>query len=198
MRDLDKNVQKLSGVNNRLVAFNHSFGALLTAITLQKTCVEVPLPSPPPKKVPVIVATPAPVPSKASISPVPPSSATTMSKIPVMKAPSALPPRSDPPRPKSKLKPPKQQQPLPPPRTFHWPKGARAKIPPKYQSASEVAKLERILFVLGDSLRGMSIGELVKTSNIGVIQAKDMLQTLTKLELIKCKREKHGFIYSRV
>ncbi|RHY59468.1 hypothetical protein DYB37_008338 [Aphanomyces astaci] len=105
MRDLNKNVQKLSDVNNELVAFNHSFGTFCTAINLQKTCVEFPLPSPPPKKA---------------------AAAPSSNSAPVL-----------------------------------------------------------------------SIGELVKASNISVIHAKDILQTLMKLEQIKCKREKHGFLYCR-
>ncbi|KAF0704293.1 hypothetical protein AaE_015012, partial [Aphanomyces astaci] len=69
MRDLNKNVQKLSDVNNELVAFNHSFGTFCTAINLQKTCVEFPLPSPPPKK-----AAAAPSSNSAPVLSTPPSS----------------------------------------------------------------------------------------------------------------------------
>ncbi|ETV96274.1 hypothetical protein H310_10447 [Aphanomyces invadans] len=207
MRDLNKNVQKLSGVNNGLVAFNDSFGTFLTAINLQKTCVEMPVSSPLPKHATVAVAPPA----NFNLSGVPAPAPTTLvslptvlptSKIPVLKIASAFPPKpsADPPplRPKKAKKqhaPP--PAPVPPPRSYHWPKGVRSRIPPKYQSAPELAKLERVLFVLADSLRGMSIGELVKASNINVIQAKDILQTLMKLEQIKCKREKHGFLYCR-
>ncbi|CAK4622901.1 hypothetical protein LEN26_010484 [Aphanomyces euteiches] len=191
IRDLDKNVSKLSRVNNQLVAFNHSFGTLLTAISLQKTCVELPLPSPPPKKVVPFAPMPSPpvvtAPRPSEPSPPPPP---VVSKIPVLVT--ALPPKADRSKPRSKIKPPK---PIPP-RTFKWPMEARAKIPPKYQPPPELAKLERVLFILGDSLRGMSIGELVRASNIGVVQAKDMLNTLTKIEMVKCKREKQGFVYT--
>ncbi|EQC37105.1 hypothetical protein SDRG_05332 [Saprolegnia diclina VS20] len=167
MRALDANVKKLAAVNNHIVTFNSRFGGLMTGISLQQSCIE------PPKKK-------APPPSKIPVL------------APVMSASPTTP--TDAPRPKKAAK----SAPKPPPsRTWNWPKGVRSKIPKKYQTPSEMNKVERILFVLADSLRGMAIGDLVKATQVTVIQCKEILQTLMKLEQIKRKREKEGFIYCR-
>ncbi|OQR95990.1 hypothetical protein ACHHYP_17381 [Achlya hypogyna] len=174
MRALDANVKKLAVVNNHVVAFNGRFGGLMTGISLQQACIAPPpAPSPPPSKIPVLVT--------RSVGPAAeaPAAANAVKKAKMI------------PKPVAKPKP-------APPRSWSWPKGVRSKIPKKYQTPAEMLKVERILFVLADSLRGMSIGDLVKASHVTVIQCKEILQTLMKLEQIKRKREKEGFIYCRM
>ncbi|OQR88871.1 hypothetical protein THRCLA_10052 [Thraustotheca clavata] len=175
MRELDTNVKKLSVINNSVVDFNTKFGGLMTAISLQQGCIE---PRAPPS------------------DPTPP-----ISKIPVLKlASTSTTPEVKDSKPskatKSLVK--KPSKPTKPARTWNWPKGVRSKMPKKYQTPTEMEKVERVLMVLTDSLRGMSIGDLVKASHVTVIQCKEILQTLMKLEQIKRKREKEGFIYCRI
>ncbi|CAI5716815.1 unnamed protein product [Peronospora destructor] len=77
-----------------------------------------------------------------------------------------------------------------------WERHVREKIPRKYQSPAELKKLENIVLYLKNRHCAISISDLVKHSGLPVIRCKEILQTLMKLDIIKRKREKSGFVYS--
>ncbi|GLE04401.1 hypothetical protein PINS_up013343 [Pythium insidiosum] len=79
---------------------------------------------------------------------------------------------------------------------WKWDKNLRDNIPRKYQSEAELAKLENILIYLKNRQSGITIADLVKHSGLAVIRCKEILQTLTKLNLISRRQESTGFVYT--
>ncbi|TMW65869.1 hypothetical protein Poli38472_003634 [Pythium oligandrum] len=89
-----------------------------------------------------------------------------------------------------------KRDPRPDTAPWKWDKNLRDSIPRKYQSETELAKLQNILIYLKNRQSGITIADLVKHSGLAVIRCKEILQTLTKLDLISRRQEDVGFIYT--
>ncbi|KAG7383606.1 hypothetical protein PHYPSEUDO_003532 [Phytophthora pseudosyringae] len=207
LRGLQEQVEQLTKVHEAVDDFNSAFGAFQGAMALHASCLTYPKNAPAPRGRDLLAkdskqpspGTGIPLPSSSHVSPNGNSDGSSggSSKRPSGdKATGQVKNKATAPKRhakvdsnNSRVKRRKAQAPRAPP-AWTWERHIREKIPRKYQSPTELKKLENIVLYLKNRHCAISISDLVKHSGLPVIRCKEILQTLMKLGIVERKREK--------